>query len=51
MTHEGSGEARSRTDLKKFCIGAKVGKTLAIQGSKCPEARETVARWAEKHLK
>ena len=51
MTHEGSGEAKSRSDLKKFCIGAKVGKTLAVQGSKCPAARETVARWAEKHLK
>ena len=50
MTHEGSGEAKSRSDLKKFCTGAKVGKTLAIQGSKCPAARETVTRWAEKHL-
>ncbi len=51
MTHEGSGEAKSRSDLKKFCTGAKVEKALAIQGSKCPAARETVTRWAEKHLK
>ena len=50
MTHEGSGEAKSRSDLKKFCTGAKVGKTLAIQGSKCPAARDAVTRWAEKHL-
>ena len=51
MTHEGKKKKKSRSDLKKFCIGAKVGKTLAVQGSKCPAARETVARWAEKHLK
>ena len=51
MTHEGSGEAKSRSELKKFCTGAKVGKALAVQGSKCPGAEEAVARWAEKNLK
>ena len=51
MTHEGSGEAKSRSDLKKFCTGAKVGKTLAIQGSHAPTARDSVTRWAEKHLR
>jgi len=51
MTHEGSGEAKSRSDLKKFCTGAKVGKTLAVQGSLAPAARDSVTRWAEKNLK
>ena len=51
ITHEGSGEAKSRSDLKKFCTGAKVCKPLAIQGRNCPAAKETVTRWAEKNLK
>ena len=51
MTHEGSGEAKSRSELKKFCTGAKVGKAFAIQGSKCQMAEAEVARWAEKNLK
>ena len=50
MTHEGSGEAKSRSELKKFCRGAKVGKALAIQGSAVPESAEKVAKWAKKHL-
>ena len=50
MTHEGSGEANSRSDLKKFCTGAKVEKTFAIQGSSVEGAREKVAAWATKHL-
>lgn len=50
MTHEGSGEAKSRSELKKFCRGAKVGKALAIQGSAVPESAEKVAKWANKHL-
>lgn len=50
MTHEGSGEAKSRSDLKKFCTGAKVGKTLAVQGSKVARSEEAVTRWAEKNL-
>ena len=50
MTHEGSGEANSRTELKKFCTGAKVGKALAIQGSSVSGAEEKVAAWAIKHL-
>lgn len=50
MTHEGSGEAKSRSDLRKFCTGAKVGKALAIQGSAVPKAQEAVAKWAKKNL-
>lgn len=51
MTHEGSGEAKSRSDLKVFCRGAKIGKALAVQGGAAPGAEEAVARWAEKNLK
>lgn len=51
MTHEGSGEAKSRAELKKFCSGAKVGKALAVQGSAVPKAAESVAKWAQKNLK
>ena len=51
MTHEGSGEAKSRSDLKKFCRGAKIAKTLAVQGALCPTARDEVTRWAQKNLK
>lgn len=51
MTHEGSGEARSRKDLKNICEGAKVERALAVQGSLAPSARDEVMRWAEKNLK
>ena len=51
MTHEGSGEAKSKIALKTMCPGAKVGKALAVQGSAVPGAEAAVARWAEKHLK
>ena len=51
MTHEGSGEAKSRNDLKKFCTGAKVNKALAVQGSLVPKSQEAVAKWAVKNLK
>ena len=50
MTHEGSGEANARSDLKKFCTHAKVEKTFAIQGSTVAGAEEKVAAWAKKHL-
>lgn len=50
MTHEGSGEAKSRRELKKFCTGAKVGKALAIQGGAVQGAEETVANWARRNL-
>lgn len=51
MTHEGSGEGRSRSDLKKFCKGAKVEKTLAVQGGAVPSSEEAVTKWAVKNLK
>ena len=50
MTHEGSGEANSRKDLKKFCTHAKVEKALAIKGSSAADAKEKVTAWAQKHL-
>ena len=50
MTHEGSGEAGSRSALKKECIGAKVEKAFAIRGSACATAESSVAAWAKKNL-
>lgn len=50
MTHEGSGEAGSRNDLRKICRGARVGKTLAVQGAAAPSAESAVADWAKKNL-
>ena len=49
MTHEGSGEANSRSDLKKFCTGAKVEKAFAIRGSSVPDMADKVAAWAKKN--
>ncbi len=51
MTHEGSGQANSERDLKKYCTGAKVGKGLAVQGGSVASAEKTVADWAIKNLK
>ena len=50
MTHEGSGEAKSKAALKTMCPGAKVGKPLAVQGAAAPQAREAVEKWARKYL-
>ncbi|WP_455537995.1 flavodoxin [Terrisporobacter sp.] len=50
MTHEGSGQANSEKDVKKFCKGATVGKSLAVQGGSVSSARGTVEDWAKKNL-
>ena len=51
MTHEGSGEAKSRNALKSLCTGAKIGKAFAVQGAVVPGAEAAVADWARKKLK
>ncbi len=50
MTHEGSGQAGSERDVKKFCKGAKVGKSLAVHGGSVASARKTVEDWAKKNF-
>ncbi len=51
MTHEGSGQANSEKDLKKYCMGAKIGKGLAVHGGSIAGAEQAVAQWAKKNLK
>ena len=51
MTHEGSGQANSARDLKKYCKGAKVGAGLAIHGAEARASEKTVKNWALKNLK
>ncbi|KIR03643.1 Flavodoxin [Lachnospiraceae bacterium TWA4] len=50
MTHEGSGLAGSERDVKKYCKGAAVGKSLAVQGGSVASARPAVEAWAKKNL-
>ncbi len=50
MTHEGSGQANSEKDVKKFCKGATVGKSLAVHGGRVGTARGIVEDWAKKNL-
>ncbi len=50
MTHEGSGQGSSERDVKKFCKGATVGKSLAVHGGSVAAAKATVADWAKKNL-
>ena len=50
MTHEGSGLAGSKSALRKYCKGAKLGKGLAVRGADVEKSEEKVAKWAEKVL-
>ena len=51
ITHEGSGLGSAEKDLRKMCKGAKVGKGLAVQGSRVKESEITVKEWAMKSVK
>ncbi len=51
MTHEGSGQANSEKDLKKYCKGAKIVKGLAVHGGSVASEEQTVIEWADKNLK
>lgn len=51
MTHEGSGLGHSDRDLKKICVGANVGKCMAIHGSHASDCEREVADWAKKCLR
>ena len=44
-THEGSGMGHSESDIKAVCPGAKIGRGLAITGSKVNQAKETIEEW------
>ena len=51
ITHEGSGLAGSSAALKKHCVGAEVGKGIAVHGSEVENSRQAIEKWAkENHL-
>ncbi len=50
ITHEGSGLGSALSDLKKFCIGAKVVDGFAIHGAMAPQSQKEVSNWANKFL-
>lgn len=51
MTHEGSGLAGSKSALKKYCKGAKLGKGLAVRGADAEKSEDKVVKWAEKEFR
>ncbi len=50
MTHEGSGQANSERDVRKYAKGADFGRGLAIQGGSAASSEAAVADWAKKNL-
>jgi len=50
MTHEGSGIANSERDLKKYCVGATVGKGLAVVGSQVQAHEKDIKEWAKSQV-
>jgi flavodoxin len=50
-TNEGSGLGSSEGDLKKLCVGAKVGKGLSIRGCETAKSEKKIADWAKKSVK
>ena len=44
-THEGSGMGRSESDIKKLCPASTVAKGLAVSGSACNGAENSVKKW------
>ncbi len=50
MTHEGSGQANSERDLRKYCKGANIGQSLAIHGGSVASEKDTVINWAKQNL-
>lgn len=51
MTHEGSGLGSCERDLRKICLGAALGRGLAVRGAEAAEAEKVVAAWAVKEVK
>lgn len=48
-THEGSGMGHSEADIQAACPGAKVGKGLAITGSRVAQAQNSIRKWLEEN--
>ena len=48
-TNEGSGMGHSEADIRKLCPDAKLGKGLAVTGSKVKAARPELERWLKRN--
>lgn len=46
VTHEGSGLGGVPKTIKASCKGAKIGKSLAVQGGSAPSSKAQVEKWA-----
>ena len=44
-THEGSGLANVVDDIRKICKGAVINDFIAIKGSECINAKNTIENW------
>ena len=51
VTHEGSGLGGVPKTIPASCKGAKIGKSLAVQGANAPHAEAEVVAWAKKAVK
>lgn len=49
MTHEGSGMGNSERDLRKLCVGATFGTSMAVHGADAAASEAAVAAWAKKN--
>ena len=44
-THEGSGLGVSEKDIRRICVGAKIGKGLAIYGGSVSRSETIIGEW------
>lgn len=49
MTHEGSGLGNCERDLRRLCIGAEFGTSMAVHGSDALNSEQAVSAWAKKN--
>lgn len=50
MTHEGSGMGSSEKDLRRLCIGASFGTSMAVHGADAARSEKAVSEWAKKNV-
>ena len=51
VTHEGSGLGGVPKTIPASCKGAKIGKSLAVQGGSVPSSESQVASWVKSTVK
>lgn len=50
MSHEGSGLAQGKNDIKSWCRNAEIGSSLAIHGTEAKTSKDMISVWAKKAL-